>query len=64
MRPQRGKVVLFYSLEEDGHMDGVLDRTSLHASCPTTAGDKWIATQWFRNKLVVINGVPKLYDYV
>ncbi len=62
VRPQRGKAMLFYSLEEDGHMNGAVDPTSLHASCPTLGVEKWLANQWFRNKRVVINGSPHLYD--
>jgi len=60
--PQKGKAILFYSLEEDGHMDGVIDPLSLHASCPTLIHEKWLANQWFRNKRVKVNGKWHLYD--
>ena len=33
---------MFYSL----HPDGEKDKSSIHASCPTTKGDKWSATKW------------------
>eukprot|EP00008_Paramoeba_atlantica_P013341 CAMPEP_0201481790 /NCGR_PEP_ID=MMETSP0151_2-20130828/6057_1 /ASSEMBLY_ACC=CAM_ASM_000257 /TAXON_ID=200890 /ORGANISM="Paramoeba atlantica, Strain 621/1 / CCAP 1560/9" /LENGTH=315 /DNA_ID=CAMNT_0047864155 /DNA_START=199 /DNA_END=1146 /DNA_ORIENTATION=+ len=61
--PQKGKAILFYSLEEEGHMDGVVDPSSLHASCPTTNHEKWLANQWFRNKRVEVKkGKWTLYD--
>lgn len=34
--------VLFFSLKTEG----VLDRGSLHGSCPTTSGQKFAATKW------------------
>lgn len=34
--------VLFFSLKTEG----VLDRGSLHGSCPTTKGTKYASTKW------------------
>ena len=42
VRAVKGDAVLSYSLKPDGETD----HTSLHGSCPTTAGDKWTATKW------------------
>lgn len=36
------RAVLFFSLKTEG----VLDRGSLHGSCPTTKGTKFAATKW------------------
>ncbi len=38
----QGDALLFYALKPDGEKD----TTSLHGSCPTTAGTKWSATKW------------------
>lgn len=40
----KGDAVIFYSIKPDG----VLDKRSLHGSCPTFAGEKWSATKWIR----------------
>ena len=42
VRPDRGDAVFFYSLSPNNHED----KTSLHASCPVTQGEKWSATKW------------------
>lgn len=42
VKPQRGKVIIFYSLTARGDMD---DR-SLHAACPIKEGIKWAANKW------------------
>mmetsp|Transcript_15343 Transcript_15343/g.18492 ORF Transcript_15343/g.18492 Transcript_15343/m.18492 type:complete len:276 (+) Transcript_15343:149-976(+) len=40
--PRQGDALLFWSL----HTDTGLDPSSLHASCPVIAGNKWSATKW------------------
>lgn len=42
--PKKGRAVLFFS----HHPDGRVDHKSLHASCPVTKGEKWIAQRWLR----------------
>lgn len=64
VQPERGKAILFYSLLEEGHMEGAVDPTSLHAACPAGKQEKWLANQWFRNKRVFINGKWHLYDNI
>jgi len=50
--PKRGDAVLWYNLQAEGHMEGNLDRTSLHGACNPKAGQqKWGANYWIRNKL-------------
>jgi len=58
IKPKKGGAAMFYSLVEDGHMDGEVDPWSLHSGCDVLKGEKWIANQWIRNKRV--NG--KLYS--
>jgi prolyl 4-hydroxylase len=44
--PRRGHAVYFaYTTEE-----GQLDKRSLHGGSPVGAGEKWIATKWFRQR--------------
>jgi prolyl 4-hydroxylase len=44
--PRRGHAVYFaYTTEE-----GQLDKRSLHGGSPVGAGEKWIATKWFRQQ--------------
>ena len=40
--PKRGDALMFHSLNSDLS----LDFHSLHASCPTTRGEKWCAWVW------------------
>lgn len=42
VRPRKGDALIFYALTPDGQPD----EASLHASCPTTRGDKLSATVW------------------
>jgi len=42
--PARGAALLFASIGRDG----ALLQSSLHAGCPVTSGEKWIATKWLR----------------
>eukprot|EP00798_Chlamydomonas_sp_ICE-L_P008663 gene8663-34114_t len=42
VKAKKGDAVMFYALRPDGFTDA----TSLHASCPTTGGNKWSATKW------------------
>lgn len=46
VRPEMGKVVLFYSMKADGK----LDFRSTHAACPVREGIKWAANKWVWNK--------------
>ncbi|CAN5629711.1 hypothetical protein BH10PSE5_BH10PSE5_11980 [soil metagenome] len=45
-RPPPGGALIFDSVTEDGEMDG----RTLHEGSPTTSGDKWIISKWFRTK--------------
>lgn len=45
VRPEAGKVIMFYSLLPDG--DG--DNLSAHEACPVTEGVKWAANKWIWN---------------
>lgn len=44
--PQKGNAVLFYNCDYDGNVDPF----TLHGGAPVKAGEKWIATKWFRLK--------------
>lgn len=46
VKPRQGDALLFWNT----HVNGSLDKRSLHGSCPTTKGVKWTATKWMRNK--------------
>ena len=41
-KPQKGDALLFFSLTDNMKEDS----SSLHASCPVIAGEKWSATKW------------------
>jgi hypothetical protein len=58
VKPKSGGAVVFYSLKEEGHMDGIPDPFSLHAGCKVLSGEKYVSNKWIRNKRV--NG--RLYD--
>jgi prolyl 4-hydroxylase len=45
VKPQAGKVIVFYSQTPDG----ALDRYSLHGACPVKEGTKWAANKWVWN---------------
>eukprot|EP00775_Hariotina_reticulata_P008869 gene8869-9048_t len=45
--PKKGDALLFWDMKVDGV---TLDRQSLHASCPTIKGVKYVATKWIHNK--------------
>ncbi|KAF8069685.1 P4H3 [Scenedesmus sp. PABB004] len=45
--PRRGDALLFWDMHVDGR---AVDRSSLHASCPTLKGTKWTATKWIHNR--------------
>lgn len=47
--PRKGDAILFYNLLPHGEVD----RKSLHASLPVTAGEKWVATKWVRERAYV-----------
>ncbi|KAA3468049.1 putative prolyl 4-hydroxylase 9 [Gossypium australe] len=46
VKPRRGDGLLFYSL----FLNGTIDLTSLHGSCPVIKGEKWVATKWIRDQ--------------
>jgi len=50
--PRRGSAVYFAYCTENG----TLDSRSLHGGSPVGAGEKWIATKWFRQKRYVGSG--------
>jgi len=46
VKPQKGKVIIFYSLDASG----VIDPLSLHGACPVGEGNvKWAANKWIWN---------------
>ena len=45
VKPEKGKVIVFYSLKADGE----LDPESLHGACPVEQGIKWAANKWVWN---------------
>lgn len=45
-RPPRGSAVMFDSVKADGSVDPM----TLHTGAPTTRGDKWVISKWFRTK--------------
>ena len=45
VEPERGKVIIFYSLLADGSRDPL----SLHGACPVKDGVKWAANKWVWN---------------
>lgn len=46
VKPRRGSAVYFSYRRPDGSTDPA----SLHGGCPVLRGEKWIATQWFRER--------------
>mmetsp|Transcript_11147 Transcript_11147/g.16264 ORF Transcript_11147/g.16264 Transcript_11147/m.16264 type:complete len:471 (-) Transcript_11147:69-1481(-) len=46
VKPERGKVIIFYSMT----FAGALDVFSLHGACPVKEGVKWAANKWVWNK--------------
>jgi prolyl 4-hydroxylase len=45
VKPEKGKVIVFYSLKPNGEGDEL----SLHAACPVKDGIKWAANKWVWN---------------
>ena len=47
VKPEKGKVIIFYSLDASGRMDPL----SLHGACPVIGEDdvKWAANKWIWN---------------
>jgi predicted 2-oxoglutarate/Fe(II)-dependent dioxygenase YbiX len=43
---RKGDALIFWSLSDDG----VPDRNSLHAGTPVKRGEKWLLSQWIRQK--------------
>jgi prolyl 4-hydroxylase len=50
--PRRGNAVYFAYCSETG----ALDARTLHGGSPVGAGEKWIATKWFRERHYVGSG--------
>lgn len=46
VKPEKGKVIIFYSLKYDGKTD----YQSLHGACPVKEGVKWAANKWVWNE--------------
>ncbi len=44
--PEKGKALLFYNITEEGNPDPM----SLHAGAPVIKGEKWLMTEWLREK--------------
>ncbi|MEL7492219.1 MAG: 2OG-Fe(II) oxygenase [Pseudomonadota bacterium] len=47
LRPAAGDLILFRNVDETG----APDQTSRHAGLPVTAGAKWLASKWFRERM-------------
>jgi hypothetical protein len=45
-RPPRGSALVFDSVKADGAVDPM----TLHTGAPTTRGEKWVISKWFRTK--------------
>jgi prolyl 4-hydroxylase len=45
VKPERGKVIIFYSMTPDGETDPY----SLHGACPVQEGIKFAANKWVWN---------------
>lgn len=45
-RGRRGDALFFWNV----HPDGSLDRQTLHAGLPPVTGEKWLLSQWVRNR--------------
>lgn len=43
---KKGDALFFWNV----HPDGRLDRQTLHAGLPPGIGEKWLLSQWVRNK--------------
>mmetsp|Transcript_14449 Transcript_14449/g.22577 ORF Transcript_14449/g.22577 Transcript_14449/m.22577 type:complete len:524 (-) Transcript_14449:165-1736(-) len=52
VKPQRGKVIIFYSQLADG----TLDELSLHGACPVEEGIKWAGNKWVWNEPIEFGG--------
>jgi prolyl 4-hydroxylase len=46
VRPSQGRAVYF----SDVHQDGSVDPETLHGGAPVGSGEKWIVTQWCRDR--------------
>ncbi len=53
--PEKGKALLFYNLREEGWTDPM----SLHAGLPVLEGEKWLMTQWLREKELIKKQVAR-----
>jgi hypothetical protein len=42
VKPRQGDALLFFS----AHVNGTLDKHSLHGGCPVAGGTKWAMTKW------------------
>lgn len=46
LRPPRGSALVFDSVKPDGSVDPM----TLHTGAPTTRGEKWVISKWFRTR--------------
>ncbi|GMI43475.1 hypothetical protein TeGR_g12832, partial [Tetraparma gracilis] len=51
VKPEKGKIILFYSLKYSGE----LDEYSLHGGCPVEGGVKWSGNKWIWNEKTAIS---------
>ena len=49
IKPRTGDAILFWSM----NLEGKVDHSSMHASCPVIRGEKWTATKWCVHCLTV-----------
>lgn len=42
VKPKQGDALLFFNT----HVNGSIDKHSLHGGCPVVAGTKWAMTKW------------------
>jgi len=42
VKPKQGDALLFWNT----HVNGTIDKHSLHGGCPVVAGTKWAMTKW------------------
>jgi hypothetical protein len=57
-RGRRGDAVLFFNVDGSGRPD----RRTLHAGLPPSRGEKWLLSQWFRERGLDIPGLASVLD--
>jgi hypothetical protein len=55
-RGRKGDVLVFFNVDAEGQSD----RRTLHAGLAPTAGEKWVLSQWFRDRAPPGAGNPRL----